>query len=613
MGIKYQYYYINCFVVFLLSFNSIWCQNDSVNWINHIVSKGETSYGIAKKYKIDLNYFFNINPYATNGINKGDTLKIPTISHYINSIKKKSDSSFYKSHIVLNGETLWSIAKFYSVKVDDIKSLNRLNNNELNPSQLLYIPNSYSDTINIVNPIFRNPTHPLLETCDTLIIHKVKKKETLYGISNKYNISIDKLLKFNDNIRDKGLQKDQMLRVIKKVKNCSQDTALMNEKLLNLKYKKLDSKNLNVSVILPLNLEVFDTISKNCTDPSLCPLPINTLKSLKILNGYMLAFEKLKYKGYNLEISIFDSKNDTLQTKTIIRDSNFQKSNLILGPIIPKNIKLVRTFSRSNNVSLITYSDIPNKALFKFPNMFKFYPSNATQIKTLAYYFKESKENYNYIILSNKESSKSLSYAKVFVESFNDTLILEDSTLIFDSLKYSVVSRGDDFKSIESQLSLTDTNVFIIADTDIPFMTFVFNKLIEFSNSHDIYNYDFIIAGYEELILLNTIDDLYKNKFNLHFVSKGLIDFQSENVANFISDFQKLHGMNPDEVSVKAFDLVLSIFNHRYPHLNSSTTKYKGLYNNVDFKKIGDDSGYENKSVKIYRFKNYNTQQIPIN
>ena len=81
------------------------------------------------------------------------------------------------------GETLWSIAKIYGVKLSTIKAYNKLSNNELSESQLLLIPNIQTDTTNIIQPIIKHVDHPMLNECDTLIIHKVKNKETLYSIS----------------------------------------------------------------------------------------------------------------------------------------------------------------------------------------------------------------------------------------------------------------------------------------------------------------------------------------------------------------------------------------------------------------------------------------------
>ena len=76
----------------------------------------------------------------------------------------------------------------------------------------MLIPNILADTSDIIKPLIKNVDHPLLNKCDTLIIHNVKKKETLYSISKKYNLSIDKIISNNLFLEDEGLLKDQNLK-----------------------------------------------------------------------------------------------------------------------------------------------------------------------------------------------------------------------------------------------------------------------------------------------------------------------------------------------------------------------------------------------------------------
>ena len=209
MGIKNLTYRYRLLLVFLAVFfvtNLIAQDKSNVKFTFHTVSKGETSYGIAKKYQIDLNEFFNYNPSASNGLSKGDTLKIPIKTFVNQTIDNEIDSSI-KIHKVLPGETLWSIAKVYGIRLPTIKAYNKLSTNELSESQLLLIPNIQSDTSNMVQPLFKHVDHPMLKKCDTLIIHKVKKKETLYSISKKYTVGLDQIIKNNPILNEFGLKK----------------------------------------------------------------------------------------------------------------------------------------------------------------------------------------------------------------------------------------------------------------------------------------------------------------------------------------------------------------------------------------------------------------------
>ena len=48
---------------------------------------------------------------------------------------------------------------------------------------------------------------------------------------------------------------------------------------------------------------------------------------------------------------------------------------------------------------------------------------------------------------------------------------------------------------------------------------------------------------------MKTIDIKYKNKFNLHFASKGILDYKSENVKIFIDKYQKKFSSQPTSFS----------------------------------------------------------------
>ena len=611
MGIikhTYQFLFIICF--YLVSSNYVVAQNnDSLKFNNHVVVKGETSYGIAKKYNIDLNLFFEANPSATNGLKRGQILRIPLTS-FIDSNEPANIDTNLKKHIVIKGETLWSIAKKYGVKVEVIKNYNNIEISELELNQSLFIPNQIADTNNIVSPMVKNPSHPLLSSCDTLIIHRVKKKETLYGIASKYNIAIDKIIKSNPVLSERGLQKDQTLKIICKLLDCNEDSIFNKNEISSEINSSLNyNDGLNISVVLPFLLDFSDTIFKNCEDPSICVLNKKTINSLNLLNGIHLALYELKKSGYKINLNIYDSEYDTNKIKSIISDSVFQSSHLIIGPIYSKNIKFIRTFARTKNIPLITSFDIPNQALFKYPSFYKFHPSKATQIKTLAYYLKENNSKYNVVLLSNKEDNRSLSYANVFSNAYNDTLFLNDSTVINDSIESIDIKRGDNFHYIQRKLSKRDTNLIVIAAYDIPFMTYVFNKIIELSNSENFYKSDFAIAGFDGLFHMNTIDDLYKNKFRLQFVSKGMIDYSTDKVEIFTKRYNKLFKMEPVKSSFIGYDIVMSIINQVYPK-EDTIIPYNGIFNNVSFENIGPNSGYENKSVKLYRYKDYKIHQI---
>ena len=618
MGINTFTYRYLIILIFLNIGTSLSSQSEiKSKFIFHKVSRGETSYGISKKYQVDLNDFFTSNPEAARGLVKGQILKIP-IKPYINNESGSNQDSLFKKHVVLEGETLWAIAKIYGVQVPIIKSYNQLLSNVLNEDQLLLIPNILADTSDIIKPLIKHVDHPLLNKCDTLIIHNVKKKETLYSISKKYNLSIDKIISNNLFLEDEGLLKDQNLRIKLRIKDCLEDSLLQTTDTVSF----IDSINfrpvkLRVSIVLPFFIDKSDSIIINCPNNIDCSIDKMTENSLQIYNGVKIAMIELKTLGYNLELNLFDTKYDTNFLNNILLDSIFKLSNLIIGPLYSKNIKITRKFSKLNNIPMISPYNIPSQGLFNYPNLFKISPSRSTQSKEMAKYIKNNNSNDNILVITDSKDNKSKVYGNIFSDVFNsnlfniDSVILEDSITKKDSIFFNdslipiSLIRGGDWSFILNKLSSNKKNIIVLCSNQIPFLTYSFNQIIEFSNSKDHYKSKFIIFGFEDLYRMKTIDIKYKNKFNLHFASKGILDYKSENVKIFIEKYQKNFYSQPTSFSYLGYDILKSIFNKFYPFNNEINEVYNGVQYEINFGQIDSNSGSENKSVNFYNITDY--------
>ncbi len=135
-----------------------------------------------------------------------------------------------KTHTVKSGEKLSSIARKYGVTVADLKSWNYIGKRGLKNGKklIVYIKQDVISPKPISNAIEPNKepqtnvavnqktdsTIKLAESnnASTVKIHKVKKGETLYGISKKYGISVDKIIEMN------GLKKKPQLLLGQKIK-----------------------------------------------------------------------------------------------------------------------------------------------------------------------------------------------------------------------------------------------------------------------------------------------------------------------------------------------------------------------------------------------------------
>ncbi len=105
----------------------------------------------------------------------------------------------YKSHAVQKGETVYSIAKKYNVSEETIYNLNPDSRSELKVNSVLIVPSSSLISSGTNNNNYRE--------------HKVKRKETLFGIAQKYNVSIDDIKKLNKELYSRDLKKGERILI----------------------------------------------------------------------------------------------------------------------------------------------------------------------------------------------------------------------------------------------------------------------------------------------------------------------------------------------------------------------------------------------------------------
>jgi len=129
----------------------------------------------------------------------------------------------FKTHAVKAGETLYSISKLYRVTPFNILKYNKelKQGDVLKPNTILVIPMqaSASDT----NPLPDAPKEVKVEkqvdqeqelrTPLRFRTHRVRKKETIYGISRRYEVSVDDIKRYNKELYSTPLKKGMRIEI----------------------------------------------------------------------------------------------------------------------------------------------------------------------------------------------------------------------------------------------------------------------------------------------------------------------------------------------------------------------------------------------------------------
>lgn len=104
----------------------------------HEVQKGETLYAIAKKYNMGVDELKQLNNLGDVALSVGQKLMVSKATKTQAKAAETVTTNFVY-HTVEKGETLYAIARKYSVKVDDIKKLNNLGDVAISIGQKLRV------------------------------------------------------------------------------------------------------------------------------------------------------------------------------------------------------------------------------------------------------------------------------------------------------------------------------------------------------------------------------------------------------------------------------------------------------------------------------------------
>jgi membrane-bound lytic murein transglycosylase D len=171
----------------------------------HTVRSGDSLYAIARKYGSSVSAIRQANSLRGSLIRPGQTLIVPRFGTEFHSSgnqpERIADAGTY---VVQRNDTLWDIARAFSVSLDDLCDANGLSRGSIiRPGQRLTIPDGSSKTGATAQ------RQALRDSGDT---HMVRAGDTLYDIARDHNVSVSALKQANG-LRSSRIHPGKELRI----------------------------------------------------------------------------------------------------------------------------------------------------------------------------------------------------------------------------------------------------------------------------------------------------------------------------------------------------------------------------------------------------------------
>ena len=204
---------------------------------------------------------------------------VKSVLEYKNIPYEEPDKVVKDVYKVVKGDTLYGIAKKLDTSVDELKKINNLTSNSLSIGQILKIPTKIVD----------------LGDTD---IYQVQKGDTLYGIANKYGISLSELKAIN-NLTNDNLAVGQLINVPSGLSSVNTytvdkgDTLYSIGKKFNINIDKLKDVNnltsnmlsIGQKLIIPIDDDLTYVVKAGDTLYNIARKFNTTVDELKKLNG----------------------------------------------------------------------------------------------------------------------------------------------------------------------------------------------------------------------------------------------------------------------------------------------------------------------------------------
>ncbi len=508
-----------------------------VTFKTHKVEKKETLFGLSQRYKVDIDEIkkYNKQLYAKE-LQEGDVINIPVLPLVQTPLPKAVSQpppavqiTKTREHIIIPKETKYGIARKYGMTVTELEKMNPTVD-VLQPGIMLKVNTDVLD-------------EPVIIEDDAFRFYEVQPQETIYGLTQRFQIDQDSLIALNPGLKD-GLKWGMVLKVPtrdSKGRELEDIEVQINNfedrERLSLEDNLKDFSPKNLVLMLPFNVSKVrnDSISNAS---QLIQNDRVMRVSLDFYSGVLMALETAKDLGISTNLKVYDTQQQAGTVTSIIQNNNFSNVDAVIGPLFQATSE--EAAARLSDARIPVISPITNRELKWMPNLYQARPSDDMLREAMINYIRDNAQGKNVIIIADNSNSairnklaSALPGARLVTPGGNN------------------VSEG----SVSPSLMKDRENWIILESESMALLGSATSALYRLARN---YNIKLFTTNKNASFDSDVINNEHLGRLQFHFPSEYR-EFDETASNSFIDAYKTKYGVVPNNYTVRGYDLTLDV------------------------------------------------------
>ena len=521
--------------------------------------------------------------------------------------KVKLNGKVYLSHVVLEKQTLYGIARAYGVSEEELYEANpSLRETGLQKNAILLIP--YKEQA----PGVAKPAENAAPANQGYVEHVVRWYEDLDDIARRYELTAQEIMDYNG-LKNRKLSTRQVLKIpVKKEGEEAQQEEILQEQTegeSTVEVVPVDTLEVSMPV-LPDNAPVVsDSVLlaqrvKDKADFSLIlPLRANAGGSeinMDFYSGVLMALRDLEAEGVKAHMHVYDLNAGIPPIEDLVQ------SDFVLGPVASRDIEAILQ-RVDGRVPVISPLDQKAAALSAYYKNFVQAPAAIDhQYEDLAQWVKEDLAPTDKVILITEKGADNVT-APVAIRS-----ALARRELTYEILNYAIADGRTIPATLAEMMAAKDTlNRVIVASENEAFTGDVVRNLGIMQGK----GYEITMYAPSKVRTFETIEGSAYHDADLHICTSYHVDYSDPKVDRFVHAYRALFRTEPSQFAFQGYDTA-RFFVVRCLRYGDGWTRNLGMERSsglhTDFLFIPDENGNNhNRAVRRVVFKkDYTTTLI---